>query len=169
MIRNILIAIIILSSCTNNKKEKDTTPTPTPAKQDKVADVKSEQKEVVTEVATLKNSDTLFITQKALVMHEASNKEVEKWRNENEENFGEAASDNLHYMDETKTEAEKRKIPIIRTASNILVFQKQDGNKIVWTRGKNYEGWGAIAFDTQNNPKAIEIVSAADGLKKYFK
>jgi hypothetical protein len=162
------IALYLCTSC-NNKPEQT-------AKKEEVniatqkEPTKNETTTETTKIAKpmVKQSDTLVINQKALVIHDATDKEVKKWRSENEENFGESLSDNLTYIDETNTEAKKKNLTIIRTETNIIVFEKQDGSKITWTRGKNFEGWGAIAFNETTNPKTISIVNAKVELDKYF-
>jgi hypothetical protein len=162
------IALYLCSSCANkaddNSKKEEATIKPK-QEQPQKEPTKEEPKDVQTIV---KQSDTLVVNQKALVIHDATDKEVKKWRSENEENFGESLSDNLTYIDETNTEAKKKNLTIIRTETNIIVFEKQDGSKITWTRSKNFEGWGAIAFKEDGNPKKINIVDAKAELAKYF-
>jgi hypothetical protein len=169
--KKIMIVSIVLylcSSCANKAEDtskKEAATTTTKQEQTQKETTKEEPKDAK---AIVKQSDTLVINQKALVIHDATDKEVKKWRSENEENFGESLSDNMTYIDETNTEAKKKNLTIIRTEATIIAFEKKDGTKMIWTRGKNFEGWGAIAFKEDGNPKKINIVDAKAELTKYF-
>ena len=114
-------------------------------------------------------TDTLLVTKKCIVCHEPTDAEVKKLQKEGGENFGEALSDNLFYLDETKTYAKNLKIEAINTQANCIVFITQDGKRFIKTRGKDYTNWGVIAFTTNAAPINISMVASNDALKKTFK
>lgn len=112
--------------------------------------------------------DTLFVSSKSLVTHYATEKEMKKWDKASPD-FAESLADNLHYLDETMTAAKKLGAINLRTEKDNIVFIKDDGTRLLWTRGKKFDGWGAIAFSPNKAAKEITIVDAERELREYFK
>ncbi len=169
------IAIGAIAFACNNKKEStasSTVNTTTNANASTATNVSVSTKKAVaenTQTTTGEKGDTLFVTERILVAHNATSAETKKWEKEGGPDFAESLSDNLHYMDETKTNAKKMGLKIVETEKNNIVFVKADGSRDLWIRGKKFDGWGAIGFAPDKKAKEIQIVISDEELKKYFK
>jgi hypothetical protein len=113
--------------------------------------------------------DTLLINESCLVAHFATNAETKKLEKEGGENFGEALSDNLFYMDEAMANAKKLNIKVIKTEAKCIAFKSAKGEPIFKVRGKDFSSWGLIGFNGTDQPIKIEMVMSENGLKKVFK
>jgi hypothetical protein len=157
------ILTLVLWNCKNTENNKEPLPV-NKSNETVVSKPQTNTKETVKPA-----SDTLIVTQTALILHQASTTEIQKWKNENPESFGESVSDNLTYLDEAQTAAKKQHIAIVQTDANFISFVNQQGTGKVWTRGVQFEGWGAIAYKENGSPAAIEITNSAAEINKYFK
>jgi hypothetical protein len=169
LITTIAALTILLSACQNNEKskpvqiaEKKAVPQDTAKPQDALP----QKTNNTSAIPPTFGKDTLLVTTKCVVIHNATKAETDKFQKEGGENFGEALSDNLHYLDETKTNAKKKNIAIVETEAKCLVFITQKGERIFKTRGKDFSGWGAMGFNANTPPFTIEIVMSDKDLNK---
>jgi hypothetical protein len=175
MYKIVMLSVCIVTlACNNEKNSTNSTASTTPqATKPTVTNPTDTTKLVeavqpVTQIKTGEIGDTLYVTEKLVVAHNPNKKENDKMNSAGPD-AAESLSDNLHYMDETRTNAKQMGLKIVTTEKDNIVFIGNNNKRTVWKRGANYESWGVIAFQPSLNPSKIQIVLSNESLKKYFK